>query len=152
MMLHRAVMVSKARVDLGVGALNGDLGSILACCMKASTDERMTGALIWDCGWFMEVLEGRRDALEDFWQSIAGDPRHADPQRLEFVPLLKREYETWSVGTPRRGPPNHGLIRSLRSNVPTAGEVRTHVRTVIATGLVAESPPLVCAHRAWARA
>tara|TARA_R110002051_G_scaffold114257_8_gene186962 strand:+ start:3827 stop:4252 length:426 start_codon:yes stop_codon:yes gene_type:complete len=138
-------MVSKARVDLGVGALNGDLGSILACCMKTSTDGHMTGALIWDRGWFLEVLEGRRDALEDFWQSIANDPRHADPQRLELVPLSKRDYQTWSVGTPRRGRANHTLLQSLRSHVPTAGEVRTHVRTVIATGLVAESPPLVCA-------
>ncbi|WP_339740225.1 BLUF domain-containing protein [uncultured Maricaulis sp.] len=144
-MLHRAVMVSKARVDLGVGALNGELGSILACCMKASTDRHMTGGLVWDSGWFMEVLEGRRDALEDFWQHIIKDPRHADPQRLEFVPLLKRSYDTWSVATPRRGPANHSLLRNLRSNVPTAGEVRTHVRTIIATGLVAESPPLVCA-------
>lgn len=142
-MLYRAVMVSKARVDLGVGALNGDLGSILACCMKASTDRQMTGGLIWDCGWFMEVIEGHREALDGFWQRIIDDPRHADPQRLEFVPLLKRSYETWSVATPRRGPANHSLIRNLRSNVPTAGEVRTHVRTVIATGLVAESPPMV---------
>ncbi|WP_417493398.1 BLUF domain-containing protein [Maricaulis sp.] len=141
-------MVSKARVDMGVGALNGELGSILACCMKASTDRQMTGALIWDCGWFMEEVEGDRDALEDFWQSIAGDRRHADPQRLEFVPLLKRRYQTWSVGTPRRGPANHALLKNLRRNVPTAGEVRTHVRTVIASGLVAESPPLVCAARA----
>lgn len=138
-------MVSKARVDVGVGALNGDLGSILACCMKASTDHRMTGALIWDSGWFMEVLEGHRDALEAFWQSIANDPRHLDPQRLEFVPLLKRSYQTWSVGTRRRGPANHALIRSLRTHVPTAGEVRTHVRTIIASGLDSESPPLVCA-------
>ncbi|WP_417492597.1 BLUF domain-containing protein [Maricaulis sp.] len=144
-MLYRAVMVSKAQVDLGVGALNGELGSVLACCMKASTDRQMTGALVWDYGWFMEELEGEREVLEAFWQGIAGDPRHADPQRLEFVPLLKRRYQTWSVGTSRRGPANHALIKTLRRNVPTAGEVRTHVRTVIASGLVAESPPLVCA-------
>lgn len=144
-MLHRAVMVSRAKIDLGVGALNGDLGSVLSACMHASVTGHMTGALIWDSGWFMEELEGHRDELDAFWQCIAADRRHADPQRLEFVPLLKRQYQTWSVGTPRRGPANHGLLRSLRSNVPTAGEVRTHVRTVIATGLVAESPPLVCA-------
>lgn len=144
-MLHRAVMVSKARVDLGVGALNGDLGSVLACCMQMSIRGFMTGALVWDSGWFMEVLEGEKAALESFWNTVADDPRHSHPQRLEFVPLLKREYQTWSVGTPRRGVANHGLLRSLRSNVPTAGEVRTHVRTVIATGCVAESPPLVCA-------
>ena len=138
-------MVSKAQVDLGVGALNGDLGSVLACCMQMSVRGVMTGALIWDCGWFMQVLEADRVALDAYWARVADDPRHADPQRLEFVPLLKREYQTWSVGTPRRGVSNHRLIRSLRSNVPAAGEVRTHVRTVIDTGRVAESPPLVCA-------
>ena len=144
-MIFRAVMMSRAKVALGFGALNGELGRIISCSMMSCVDLRLTGALIWDSGYFMQVLEGDPDHLRDFMETVARDGRHQDYRQLEFVQAMRREYQTWSVGASRTGSKPAALIRKAQTIVPTADEVRTHVRHLISLGVVAETPPLVTA-------
>ena len=144
-MIYRAVMMSRARVALGIGALNGELGRIISCCMMSCVDQRLTGALVWDAGYFMQVLEGHPDSLRDFMKTVAKDTRHQDYRQLEFVQAMRREYSTWSVGASRAGTPPSALIKKIQTIVPTADEVRTHVRHLISPGVIAETPPLVTA-------
>ena len=144
-MIFRAVMMSRAKVALGIGALNGELGRIIACSMMSCVDRQLTGALVWDSGYFMQVLEGDPDHLGDFMETVARDSRHQDYHQLEFVQAMRREYQTWGVGASRAGPEPATLIRKAQTIVPTADEVRTHVRHLISLGVVAETPPLVTA-------
>ena len=144
-MLHRMVMIAEARIELGMGALNGDLGIILSCCMKSSVDQQMTGALVWDAGYFFEVLEGRAEALRAFHDRIAGDARIAGLQLLEFLPVTRRDFDTWAVGTPGPRQWDRALLAAARDGTATAADVRSLVSRVMTRGTLAESPPLVAA-------
>ncbi len=144
-MIYRAVMMSRAKVALGFRGLNGELGRIISCSMMSCVDRQLTGALIWDSGYFMQVLEGDPDHLRDFMKKVARDGRHQDYRQLEFVQAMRREFQTWSVGASRTGSKPAALIRKAQTIVPTADEVRTHVRHLISLGVVAETPPLVTA-------
>lgn len=142
-MLYRMVMMCRTRVALGVGGLQGELGSILSCCMKTSVDETLTGALIWDSFMFMEVLEGDGEALERFWDVVRADPRNSDCRRLEYRPIKEREFRTWSVGAQRRSLSTSRFMKRIQTVRPTAEEVRLHIDDVLAAGRLAESPSLV---------
>lgn len=144
-MLHRMTMIAKAGIPLGVGALNGELGRVLACLMKACVDRQVTGALVLDSGHYLAVLEGDADALRMIRKKFEGFGRHSNFHVLEVVPVVHREFRTWSVGAQRRESEPSRLIKKFLTIVPTAGEVRTHVRDLIALGVLAESPPLVFA-------
>jgi hypothetical protein len=142
-MLNSSVMVSRAGVELSLGAVSGDLGKLLAHCMKTCIDRQITGALVWDSGYFLTVLEGEPVQLDAFMDGLRTDRRFGEPRVLESVPVDGREYQSWAVGAVRPESTPSRLIKKLQTVVPTAGEVRTHVRTSIHTGVFAETPPLV---------
>lgn len=144
-MLHRSVMISRATIQLGAGALTGALGEILTCCMRESINGTLTGGLVWDSGWFMKVMEGETHALDTFCETVLRDERHCDVRRLEYRPVANREFLTWSVGTPHRSRAGKGIIRALQTVVPSAQEVQAHVSGILSRDRVAESPRLVYA-------
>ena len=142
-MLNSSVMVSRAGVDLSLGALRGDPGKLLAHCMKTCIDRQITGALVWDSGYFLTVLEGEPGPLDTFTDSLRTDRRFGKPRVLESVPVEGREYLSWAVGAVRPESTPSRLIKALQTVVPTAAAVRTHVRTSIYDGVIAETPALV---------
>ncbi|WP_300541883.1 BLUF domain-containing protein [Maricaulis sp.] len=144
-MLHRMVLVARSNVELGRGALNGDLGIMLSRLMKASVDGCMTGALLWESGHFLEVLEGDRETLNEFRARITGDARIERLQVLEFLPLLRREYSTWAIARRRHDRAGPDLLRDLAGGRVSAEKVRFVLRESLAAGPLAESPPLVVA-------
>jgi|GEM_PF-1642318 len=144
-MLHRKTVIAKAGIPLSVGALNGELGRILARLMKSCVDQQVTGALVLDSGHIMAVFEGDAGALRGLRNMFELDGRHSNFNMLERTPIAHREFHTWSVGAQRRGSEPSRLVKSFQTIVPTADEVRMHIRHLISQGVIAESPPLIVA-------
>ncbi|WP_300556717.1 BLUF domain-containing protein [Maricaulis sp.] len=142
-MLNSSVMVSRAGIELSLGAVSGDLGKLLAHCMKSCIDRQITGALVWDSGYFLTVLEGEPVELDAFTGSLRTDHRFGELRALESVPVEGREYLSWAVGAVRPESTPSLLVKKLQTLVPTAAEVRAYVRTSIQNGVLAETPPLV---------
>ncbi|WP_323762109.1 BLUF domain-containing protein [Maricaulis sp.] len=144
-MLHRMVLAARSTIDTGPGALNGAFGSVLACCMRSSVAEGLTGGLVVEDGWFLEVLEGGFDALCAYRDRAFEDDRLDDLQVLEVVPVLQREYETWAIAASKAGTAQPGLIRAVSDKLSGPFAVSQHVRRVLMRGVLAETPPLCVA-------
>ena len=144
-MLHRMVLVARARVHLGEGALNGDLGLMLAAHMKASVEREMTGGLVWLDGWVLDVLEGDREALHSFFLAIAADPRISDLRSEEFLPIARRQYARWSVARGDAAIYDTSALRALREGHASAAQASELVAQCLRSATLAESPPLVAA-------
>lgn len=144
-------MIARAGIPTGVGALNGELGRVLACLMQTCVDRQVTGALILDSGHYLAVQEGEADALEHIRNLFERDGRHSNLQIVEYAPTPRRDHLTWSVGRQRPESEPSQLIKSFQTIVPTAGEVRRHVCDLIALGPLAESGPLLGDGRRVAR-
>jgi len=144
-MLHRMVLVARARVDLAPGALNGELGILLSAHMKASVEREMTGGLVWIDGHFLDVLEADRDHLRRFFQTIAEDPRIAELRSLEFLPITRREHRTWSVSDGSRGLRDAAGVAAVRDGRADALQVRRLVSQCLRSATLAATPPLVAA-------
>jgi hypothetical protein len=139
------VLVARARVDLGEGALNGDLGLMLAAHMKASVEMEMTGGLIWLDGYFLEVLEGDREVLRRFFLALAADPRISDLRSEEFLPIARRQYMRWSVGRGDTAIYDTSALRALHDGHASAAQASGLVTQCLRSSTLAESPPLAAA-------
>ncbi len=57
----------------------------------------VSGALMFNAGYFAQVLEGEQAALESTFERIQQDRRHGNVHLLEFAPAPARSFQTWSM-------------------------------------------------------
>ncbi|TDR89929.1 BLUF domain-containing protein [Enterovirga rhinocerotis] len=96
--LYRLVYYSRNRVADGPEALDTAISSILEASRRNNARDNVTGALMFNSGCFAQVLEGRREAIEDVFERIQQDERHGDVSLLAFEPASRRAFANWSMG------------------------------------------------------
>ena len=96
--LTRIVYFSRNRIDLPEPAMSMEIDSILRASRANNGRDGVTGALIYNAGVFGQVLEGPLDAVEDAFERIQMDDRHAEVTLLEICPILERGFSDWSMG------------------------------------------------------
>jgi hypothetical protein len=74
----------------------------------------MPGTLLFNRGCFAQVLEGPREAVERTFERIQRDPRHADVMPLEFAPVARRGFPSWSMAFVARSAPGEAPLRRHR--------------------------------------
>ena len=93
-MLVRLMYASRAAETVRPEALNAIL--------KKSTHNNplvgVTGVLCHSGGFFMQVLEGGRDAVSRLYNRIAADPRHRDVVLLNYAEVGERRFAGWAMG------------------------------------------------------
>ena len=79
-------------------ALYGEVQAILATSRRNNQRAGVTGALLFTEHAFVQALEGPARAVEETFERIQLDPRHADVTVLEAAPVQERRFGTWSMG------------------------------------------------------
>ena len=59
---------------------------------------QVSGMLVYDDGFFMQVLEGPERVVDGLYASIGQDPRHDNIRLLLHHRIKEKEYEDWSMG------------------------------------------------------
>ncbi len=93
-MLTRLIYASEIAIPLTPKAVQ----DIVDTARAANQRNQLTGMLVFDSQNFLQVLEGRREAVSEVFCKIAGDPRHRRLQLLESVPVDERQFANWSMG------------------------------------------------------
>ena len=91
---------------------DGDLHDILETSQRNNTRAGLTGALVADDQYFLQVLEGPRDVLTRLLFSIAADPRHSDCQLALFDQAQHRHFDEWSMGLVQINDANRGYLKA----------------------------------------
>ncbi|XOV80569.1 MAG: BLUF domain-containing protein [Aestuariibacter sp.] len=73
------------------------LGSLLTKAKQNNADLNVTGALIYNGGRFLQVLEGQQQQVEALYHSIKQDNRHADVRLLYTGESKVRYFGNWSM-------------------------------------------------------
>ncbi|MEQ8406149.1 MAG: BLUF domain-containing protein [Oceanicaulis sp.] len=92
MLLVRSVYYSKA-----TPGSDGSLNAILKASRDNNRALNITGALVYDRGRFLQVLEGARPVVSGLLRRIAADPRHQAMTLAEFTEINARRYADWSM-------------------------------------------------------
>ena len=92
-MLTRLLYVSKP-----VGPITTFVtSSILEVCSVNNKKAEITGVLCQGSGIYMQVIEGRRSAINALYSRIISDKRHNQIELLSFEEVDQRRYGQWSM-------------------------------------------------------
>ena len=71
--------------------------SILEVCSVNNKKAEITGVLCQGSGIYMQVIEGRRSAINALYSRIISDKRHNQIELLSFEEVGQRRYGQWSM-------------------------------------------------------
>ena len=95
--VHRLVYQS---VSVGYGSAEeerSEIRRILATAQRRNSECGITGALMFNGRHFAQVLEGRREDVEETFERIQLDPRHQEVVLLSFGEVEGRLFPEWKM-------------------------------------------------------
>ena len=98
-------------------ALSDQLSAILDISRRNNRRDSITGYLVSDGGWFLQILEGENEKVMEALVRIRFDARHSDVAVLSTRQIRTRSFPQWSMGGSVRTPAmqaifkRHGLDR-----------------------------------------
>ena len=102
MPLCRLVYFSENQLDALRGSVVRHLSDILSASNRNNLASQITGALIFDDMWFLQALEGERQAVWAKFERIREDERHAGVVLVEMVEIDRRMFGNWWMGLAKR--------------------------------------------------
>ena len=97
MFLVRAVYYSTAALPASPKGFDEGVEAILETAERNNPAEGLTGALAYDDGQFIQVLEGPREAVSKRLFAIAADERHTGMTLVEFAEISRRRFSDWTM-------------------------------------------------------
>ncbi len=73
------------------------LTAILDVSVTSNKRHAVTGILFYDKGYFGQILEGTRSAVEETWGRIKNDSRHHNIELLGVTEIKERRFPKWSM-------------------------------------------------------
>jgi hypothetical protein len=113
--LYRLAYCSKSKLTGAATALQQDIQEILDVSRRNNHAASVTGALLFNAGFFAQVLEGDRDAIEQTFERITCDPRHAETMILQFEPIKEVGFPDWSMGYVGRSQTDTALLSQFET-------------------------------------
>ena len=98
-----------------VGPTVRELSSILNASERNNRPLGITGALIFDRQWFLQLLEGEREKVWHTFTRISEDERHSDVVVAEVIETEARVFGSWWMGVAARDDTSeHAFMPFLR--------------------------------------
>jgi hypothetical protein len=122
--LTRLVYFSKNKMPID-GSVAVQLKQILASAIKNNAHLAVTGGLVFNRNYFMQVLEGDRSTVTKLFTTISGDTRHDQIELMDVKDARERLFGAWSMGfasTPE-------LIKELWAKFDVQGEFNPKLLT-----------------------
>ncbi len=94
--LYRIAYDSVVALPFGEAAAR-ELGAMIEVAKRRNAQAGITGVLRYDGAYFLQVLEGPREAVEATMARIRRDPRHTDIRILHAGPLEQRDFGAWHM-------------------------------------------------------
>lgn len=74
------------------------IGNILTAARRTNESQAITGVMLYNSGYFVQVLEGPSAAVERLFARIRTDPRHHDIVTLSQRTIAARMFPDWAMG------------------------------------------------------
>jgi blue light- and temperature-responsive anti-repressor len=76
---------------------DAEIAQILRAARRKNKEHNITGALLFNSGYFAQALEGPRLAIEQIFERIQRDPRHGEVTVLSSQTDGRRDFPEWSM-------------------------------------------------------
>lgn len=75
-----------------------DVAAILVEARANNLRNDLTGALLYNGGRFIQIIEGPDEVLRSQYAKIAADPRHRSVQTMSEKRIAHRQFPEWTMG------------------------------------------------------
>ncbi|MDR7037805.1 hypothetical protein J2X36_002556 [Methylobacterium sp. BE186] len=103
-MIHQLVYYSRNTVPGGDRAMLTNLREIVSASQRNNGRDGITGFLIFDKTWFVQILEGDRAKVTETYNRIARDTRHSGTTIINVRDVEARLFPNWTMGGAMRTP------------------------------------------------
>ena len=91
--------------------------AILQSSRRNNSTLKISGALLFDDGIFLQVLEGPRTAVETVFETIQSDVRHTFVRHLGTEPISERRFGRWTMAFVNPGEVGSSFVGSKLSEL-----------------------------------
>lgn len=102
MSLIQLIYYSKNTLDADDRGQLTNLREILEKARAKNSPIGVTGYLIFDKAYFLQILEGEREAVFATYERIKGDRRHQQITLVETRDITMRSFADWTMGAAMR--------------------------------------------------
>ena len=96
--MHKSDLVELKYLSEAQATMNiWGLTAIVDAAKFANELHSVTGILFFDQGYFGQILEGSRSAVEETWGRIQKDSRHRNIELLGITEIEARRFPKWSM-------------------------------------------------------
>ena len=95
--VYKILYCSKNLIEGEDAKREAEITQILQTARRKNKEQNVTGALLFDSGYFAQTLEGPRLAIEQIFERIQRDPRHGDVTVLSSQTDGHRDFPEWSM-------------------------------------------------------
>jgi hypothetical protein len=74
-----------------------EIRRILESSQRNNKEKGITGILCYNPHYFLQWIEGSRDAVNEIYANIVKDDRHSGCELIEYKEVANREFESWSM-------------------------------------------------------
>lgn len=128
-MIHQLFYYSRNVVAGNDRSMLMNLRDIVSASQRNNSRDGITGFLIFDKTWFIQVLEGDQAQVSSTYTRIARDPRHTSATILDARNVQGRSFPNWTMGGAMRTPEveeiylQHGIGSFIDPTRLTSGKV-----------------------------
>jgi hypothetical protein len=108
-MVHQLIYYSKSTFKGGDASLLAQLRDIVSSARRNNARAGVTGFLIFDKTWFVQILEGDRANVSDIYNKISDDKRHNGLNIINVRDVDERLFPNWTMGSAVRSPEVQGV-------------------------------------------
>ena len=95
--VYKILYCSKNLIEGENAKRDAEITQILQTSRRKNKEQNVTGALLFDSGYFAQALEGPRLAIEQIFERIQRDPRHGEVTVLGSQTHGRRDFPEWSM-------------------------------------------------------
>ncbi len=95
--VYKILYCSKNLIEGENEKRDAEINQILQTSRRKNKEQNVTGALLFDSGYFAQALEGPRLAIEQIFERIQRDPRHGEVTVLSSQTHGRRDFPEWSM-------------------------------------------------------
>ncbi|KQP79426.1 blue light sensor protein [Methylobacterium sp. Leaf113] len=103
-MIHQLVYYSRNVVLGNDRAMLTNLREIVSASQRNNSRDGITGFLIFDKTWFIQILEGDQSQVSTTYTRIARNPRHTTATIMDARNVQGRSFPNWTMGGAMRTP------------------------------------------------
>jgi hypothetical protein len=129
-MLIRLLYVSEI-----VGTVSDvDIQVIIGAAQMKNRRQDVTGMLAWSEQHFVQLLEGRREALDSVMRSVVTDARHRQVRTLLDEQIVRRQFARFAMGQVHRQDVANEMHRMHVGGCSTDDEARALIERILVLG------------------